>query len=284
MADDERLGFYVFDNLRHSQDQAGGNVHRFDSLDDAVACYEKMPKEWTTALGGSRSDLSELDLVQRRQGVSTLVTDFSNFPEWKSDPQVQQAIGMLVDRLGIGVMVDRTILKSSVLIPLEEQNPENDRYLADKKLRLRAPSSPASAINEAFVQGEGWVSLQKLSELSRDFGYFNPVCPLVTQLNVAYEAEDGRIGQMDVTPREYSHLTERTLEYDLAVHEKGSGLHRETANSLMGKVLQWKDAAIASAGRGEDFERLAQKAKDRARERNAERPGGQEPKARGLEL
>ena len=243
MTDDTKLGFFVFDNLRCSQDGEGGNVYRFDTLDEAVACYERMPQEWTTALGGSRNDLSELDLVQRRQGVNTLVTDFNNFPEWKNDPQVQQAIGALMDKLGIGIMADRSIMEGPIMIPIDAQDPAEDRYLADKKLRLRDSASLTSAINEAFVQGEGWVSSQKLSELSRDFGYHNPNCPFVTQLNVAYEARDGHAGQMDITPREYAFLVERALREALSVQEKGSTARRDTPNDLMRRICQWRDAA-----------------------------------------
>lgn len=272
MANDEKLRFYVFDNLRCSQDGEGGSVYRFDTLDDAVTCYERMPEEWTTALGGSRSDLSELDLVQRRQGVSTLVTDFNNFPEWRSDPQVQQAIGALVDKLGVGLMADRSIIESPILIPLEERDPKEDRYLADKRLRMREPVSPASAINEAFVRGEGWVSAQKLSELSRDFGYSNPSCPFVTQINVAYETESGQVGQMDITPREYGFLAERTLGKELALQEQGAFAAHGTVNALMGQIHRWKEAAAPLSEHEETLQDLTQKAKERASSRNDERP------------
>ena len=274
MANDEKLSFYVFDNLRCSQDGEGSNVHRFEALDDAIAFYEGLPKEWTSALGGSRGDLSELDLVQRRQGSSTLITDFNNFPEWRGDSEVQQAIGALTDRLGIDVMADRSIIEGPILVPIEEQDPADDRYLADKELRLREPGSPASAINEAYLSGEGWVSPQRLSELSRDFGYSNPRCPLVSQLNVAYEAEDGRTGQMDITPREYGFLVEKTLGRELAPSERGSLFERGTVSSLMGQISQWREAAAYAIEHGEAIEQLARKAKERASERNAGRSGG----------
>lgn len=284
MADDEKLGFYVFDNLRCSQDRAGGNVYRFDSLDDAIACYERMPKEWTTALGGSRNDLSDLDLVQRRMGASTLVTDFSNFPEWRDDPQVQQAIGMLVDKLGIGVMADRSIMGRPLLIPLDDRNPADDRYLADKKLRLREAAWPATAINEAFVRDEGWVSPKELIELSRRFGYDDPNCPFVAQLNVAYEADGGRVGQMDIVPREYGFLAERALGLDPELYGQGALFEHGTVNSLMGQIFQWKEAAAPVAGHEETLEQIARKAKERASERNAERPDRPQDRTRSHDM
>ena len=281
MANDEKLAFFVFDNLRCSQDGEGGGVYRFERLDDAVACYERMPKEWTTALGGSRSDLSELDLVQRRQGVSTLVTDFNNFPEWRADAQVQQAIGALVERLGIGLVADRSIIRGPILVPLEGRDPANDRYLSDKKLRLRDAAWPASAINEAFVRGEGWVSPQKLSELSRDFGYSNPSCPFVTQLNVAYEADGGRIGQMDVTPREFGFLVERTLGRELALQSQGAFCEHGTVNSLMGQVHQWREAAAPAAE--SSLDEAKKQARERAGEKNEERPDRLHDRTREME-
>lgn len=285
----DSLAFYVFDNLRCSQDRAGGNVYRFDSLDDAVACYERMPKEWTTALGGSRSDLSELDLVQRRMGVDVLVTDFGNFPEWKADAQVQQAVGALVDRLGIGLMTDRSIVHGPVLVPLEERDPAGDRYLSDKRLRLSDAAWPASAINEAFVSGDGWLSLDELVKLSRDFGYNDPRCPVVTQLNVAYEADDGRIGQMDIAPREFGFLAERTPGRDLTPQNRGYFPDPSIVNSLMGQVFQWKEAAadlaaISAPEREETFEQLARKAKERAYEKNLDRPEKPAAYLRDMEL
>ena len=273
MVDDERLGFYVFDNLRCVQDGEGSSVYRFETLDAAAECFERMPKEWTTALGAGRGDLSELDLVQRRQGEPVLVTDFANFPEWEGDARVQRAIGALVNRLDVRSMLDQSILKDTVVLPLESFPADGNRYLSDKKLRPRNPSWPHTSINEAYVQGEGWVNPRRLAELAASFGYSNPSCPTVTMLNVEYVADDGRIGQMDVTPREYGYMVERTLGKGLTQRgDSFDGLG--TPNRLMERVQEWREAAAAAplAECEERLDDLARKARSRAVEKNVERP------------
>ena len=272
MADDERLSFYVFDNLRCAQDGEGGNVYRFETLDAAAECFERMPKGWTTALGAGRGDLSELDLVQRRQGEPVLVTDFANFPEWAGDARVQRAIGVLVNRLDVRSMLDQSILKDTVVLPLESFPADGSRYLSDKKLRPRNPSWPHTSINEAYIQSEGWVSPRRLAELAASFGYSNPSCPTVTMLNVEYVADDGGRGQMDVTPAEYGYMVERTLGKGLS-QRRASFDGLGTLNRLMERVQEWRKAAAAapSAECEESFDDFARKARSRAAERNAER-------------
>ena len=272
MENGKELCFYVFDNLRCAQDGEGGNVYRFDSLDSAIECFERMPREWTTALGAGRGGLSELDLVQRRQGEPVLVTDFANFPAWANDAQVQRAVGALTNRLDVRSMLDHSILKDTVVLPLESFPADGNRYLSDKRLLPRNPSWPHTSINEAYVRDEGWVSPRRLAELAASFGYSNPRCPEVTMLNVEYVADDGRRGQMDVTPAEYGYMVERTLGREASGRDAFIA-DLGTPNRLMERVQEWREAAAApSAERGESFDDLARKARGRAAERNAERP------------
>ena len=261
-----KLSFYIFDNLRCNQDREGGNVHRFDTVQEAVAVFKYISAEhptWTTALGGSIFGPSEVDFIQRRMGTNALVTDYKNMEYWRDDSGAKQAIDAAAQSLNVKWQLDNSITENSIMIPYEPDDVPLEAYFARMELRPTNPDSPLTSIQEAFVQGEGWLSLQELQTAARAFGYDNPECLKVTRLNVAYveESPSGsrRTGYVDMAPSDFKQMQ---VAY-VASHERDEGAQAK--------------------GAGESVEDLAKEAKGRVAEKNLARPEKTQPsKSRDL--
>lgn len=254
------LSFYIFDNLRCNQDREGGNVHRFDTVQEAVAVFKYISAEhptWTTALGGSIFGTSEVDFVQRRMGANALVMDYKNMEYWKDNPDARQAIDAAAQGLNVEWQLDNSITKNSIMVPYEPDEAPLDAYFARMELRPTDPDNPLTSIQEAFVQGHGWLSLQELQVASRAFGYHNPECPKVSRLNVAYVAESPsgsrRTGYVDMTPSDFRQMQAAYV------------------------ASREREAGAQAKGTGKSVGDLVKQAKDRAIEKNLVRP--EKPKA-----
>ena len=250
-----KLSFYIFDNLRCNQDREGGNVHRFDTVQEAVAVFKYISAEhptWTTALGGSIFGTSEVDFVQRRMGTNALVTDYKNMDYWKDNPDAKQAIGAAAQGLNVEWQLDSSFAKGSVMVPYEPDEAPLDAYFARMELRPIDPVNPLTSVQEAFAQGHGWLSLQELQAMVRVSGDHNPECPKVTRLNVAYVEESpsgGRqTGYVDMAPSDFKQMQAAYI----ASHEREAGAQAKNEGKSVGD--------------------LAKEAKDRAIEKNLARP------------
>ena len=227
------LSFYIFDNLRCNQDREGGNVHRFDTVQEAVAVFKYISAEhptWTTALGGSIFGTSEVDFVQRRMGANALVMDYKNMEYWKDNPDAQRAIDAAAQGLNVEWQLDNSITKNSIMVPYEPDEAPLDAYFARMELRPTDPDNPLTSIQEAYVQGHGWLSLQELQAASRAFGYHNPERPKMPRLNVAYAAESPsgsrRTGYVDMAPSDFRQMQAAYVasrEREAGAQAKGTG-------------------------------------------------------------
>ena len=254
------LSFYIFDNLRCNQDREGGNVHRLDTVQEAVAVFKYISAEhptWTTALGGSIFGTSEVDFVQRRMGANALVMDYKNMEYWKDNPDAQRAIDAAAQGLNVEWQLDNSITKNSIMVPYEPDEAPLDAYFARMELRPTDPDNPLTSIQEAYVQGHGWLSLQELQAASRAFGYHNPECPKVSRLNVAYAAESPsgsrRTGYVDMAPSDFRQMQAAYV------------------------ASREREAGAQAKGTGKSVEDLAKEAKNRATEKSLIRP--EKPKA-----
>lgn len=210
------LRFYVFDNLLAQEQGTSGNLYRFDTLEEAIRCYQAQPTDWMTALGARMDGGRELDLAQRRGGVSVLITDYQELPAWLDSPSVQEAVRALTRELRFPLKSDRHLLGRPILVPLDRPTAGNDPYLIDKTLRMKEPSDIQSSINEAFVPGEGWMDRAELEAFLRLPANRYPNVPTVSLLNVSYRADDGSIGQMDITPEEFAFLRQKAQDREMS--------------------------------------------------------------------
>lgn len=237
------LSFYVIDNLRYRQDQTAScfKITRFDKLEDAVQAYCAMPKEYTSAIGGSLSGgkfgVGEMDFVHRKNGDDVLVNDFRFSERW-DHPLVNEAVQNLISAMHIEYESDcRMFGDKTVLVPLRQPADDHlDSYFMDKYLRpkdgaeqevarkwgspeMYSASHPMhsehllSAINEVFVEGQGWMKGQAfLEELHSIDEYSSPERLKVCRININYVDMNDRWGQGDLNPHQFALLKKQTVE------------------------------------------------------------------------
>ena len=202
--------YYVFDNLRANQDHAGGNVLRYSSLSEALFAYkviQAIHPEWTIALGGSINRTHEIDYVQRRGGSDNcLITDYQKLDAFKDDPRVLKDIETAMIDLRVDWQVDHDLTGNSILVPQEFGVLPLDSYLSNMVPRPIDPENVLTCVQEAYVEGEGWISLHELKELASFSNAELPHPPKVTSFNIAYEMRDlasNRSGYVDVSPSDF---------------------------------------------------------------------------------
>ena len=215
------LSYYIFKDLRASQNnnhKEGFQVLRFNSLQDAISEFRRLPKEWTTALGIHISANSEIDLVQRREGEPVLSGDYQRIPVFYGNPDVQAAVQTLVEDLKIQWQSEyRVFSNSPVLIPIvPEMDFIRDRAINGKHLLPQQTNALFTAIQEVYTPDEGWVDTMKIRALADKFGYNDPHVPKITSLHVRYADEQGQVHTGDMSPYNFILLQERTklLEHD----------------------------------------------------------------------
>lgn len=216
---ENQVSYYVFNDLRFQQnDRHDFDIFRFDTLEEAMSKFRQIPPDMTPALGMHRDARSELDLLHRREGDAVLVTDYLNFPKWRTDPDVQKAVDTACAAFDVQWQMDSRCLNTTILIPLErgfECLP--NRVFSDKNLRLADPAhfghqpSIYSAINEGYVEGEGWLAYPALRQNAERFGFHDPHCVKVRQFNINYIDTQGRTGQADISPMDLQILLERHI-------------------------------------------------------------------------
>ena len=234
--EDNKLSFYVVENLRFQQDKKGGfNLTRYDKLQDALVAFAEMPREYTSALGGTLG-VREIDFVHRKNGENVQINDFKFIEHW-DNPLVHRAVNMIKSRLGIEYESDLKMFHKSVLIPVQEfEKPKINSYFMDKYLRPRegvekeirrkygdpamyGPTHPMhyehlySAVNEVFVGGKGWMNAEKFfKKLNSISEYDSPERLKVMKLNINYVDLNGRVGQADINPSDFALLKKQTIE------------------------------------------------------------------------
>lgn len=239
---DEKLTYYVVENLRYEQDKTGGwKLTRYDNLPDALAAFAALPKEYTTALGasltGGKFGVGEIDLVHRKNGDVVLVNDFKFIERW-DNPLVRRAVTEVINKLGVAFESDlRLFGGKTVLVPLQPWEPQKlNSYFMDKYLRpaegaeqeaVRRYGDPAmygadhpvhseyllSSIDEVFLFGGGWLNgkdfLAKLNSIDE---YASPARLKVMNININYVDINGREGQADISPADFALLKKQTVE------------------------------------------------------------------------
>ena len=221
MSFQENLSYYIFKDLRASQNnnyKEGFQVLRFDSLQDAISEFRKLPKEWTTALGIHISANSEIDLVQRREGEPVLSGDYLRIPSFYSNPDVRSAVRSLLAELKIQWQSEyRVFTKSPVLIPIvPDMDFIRDRAINGKHLLPEHPKALFTAIQEIYTPDKGWQDAKEIYAEASNFGYNNPHVPKITTLHVRYADEQGQPHSGDLSPYNFILLRERTqlMEHD----------------------------------------------------------------------
>lgn len=230
----DSISFYIFKDLRAQQNgtvPVGNEVLRFDKLQDAIDEFNRLPNEWTTALG-VQVDSREIDLVQRREGAPILSGDYQRIAFYSGNREVNTVVNTLVDKLSIEWQSDYRIFGSKpIMFPIEPNlDYIRDRFLNGKHLYPDDPRHLITAIREAYIPEKGWLPLADVYDAVQAFGYNNPHTPKITKLHVRYADENGKVSEGDVSPYNFILLKERTL--------------------LMGRDT---DASKALAGALEDF-------------------------------
>lgn len=213
--DNKKLSYYIFKDLRAAQNNnipEGNEVLRFDSLSEAIAEFQRLPTGWTTALGIHISPVSELDLVQRRDGTPVLSGDYQRIPEYFGNSDVQAAVRTLVDELNIEWQSDyRVFGHMPVQIPVVlDHNFTRDRILNGKHLDADDLQHSITAVQELYVPEQGWQPLADVYAEAEKFGYACPHTPRVTTLHVRYADEKGQVRTGDMNPYNFILLQERT--------------------------------------------------------------------------
>lgn len=233
---EDRLLFYVVENLRHEQDKSGNfTITRYGRLEDAIKAFNELPSNYTSALGGTLGK-GEIDFIHRINGESVLVNDFKFVETW-DNPLVHRALEMIKSRLGVEYESDvRMFNGHSVIVPLQNEKPVLNSYFMDKYLRPREGAEEAvvfrygspeqypenhpvhtehfnTAVNEFFVGGQGWISGEEFfNKLNSINAYENPERLKVMKININYEDMNGRTGQADINPHEFALLRKQTIE------------------------------------------------------------------------
>lgn len=244
IAEEPLMKFYVYNNLRGRLDNVKMEVFRFDNLADAIAKYKELPKEWTTALGGSIGGVSELDFVQRINGKNALVQDFKQIPRFGERGDMMNVLNVLKEELAIQFrLVPDIHPRVSVLERFYELDAVTGSAKGKKPLsayydgKVLYPSSQAlnSAIQEVCVEGKGWMEPKEFVALCED-GYSDSYRPVVQFINAAYvEPETGYVGQADISAGDFVKFKEKTAAF-LKERENGSiDVQIASAQKVLGK-------------------------------------------------
>ena len=213
MKNNKDLSFYVYNNLRATQDGGKHELYRFEHLKDAIQKFNELPKEWTTAIGGSLNRVAEVDFVHRIVGEPVFVTDYERMDRFNGREDVMESLEILKRTLNIkNELLSGILPHISVLAPIDENKTLNS-YYEGKVLSTRNGKHLMESIDDAFVEGKGWMSFKDYQNLNTN-PYSNPYHPLVTSLNVKYmDPQTNYIGYMDISPRQYLMVEVQTKEY-----------------------------------------------------------------------
>lgn len=102
-----KLAFYVVNNLRFQQVGENFAIQRQLTLPQAIALYNGYRPEQVSAIGATIDNGFDIDIVQRRAGVNTLVSDYQKMNRWKYNPELcVSAVSMMIGALDIRQQFD----------------------------------------------------------------------------------------------------------------------------------------------------------------------------------
>ena len=107
------------------------------------------------------------------------------------------------------------------LIPLERKT------LGTDSRGLPVTKTERSSRNETYVRGHGWLNNDERDRVHKEYGQAD-FHTLVEKINVSYIDDNGRLGQMDITPDEYAAFSDRTyLEENKERYEAAKAKYEE---------------------------------------------------------
>jgi len=209
--------YYVVDHL-----PTAANIFRYDTPEEAIACYKLLDPSLQSAIGSSIGGVHEIDLIHRRSHNTPVYLKDSEQIEpglWRGSPEARDALVHILDKLNVTHELNSQIFGGhlpSVLVDLDRNLDKTiDRYYESSILFPDRPRQYTSTIKEVYAQGHGWVKtdafLRMLQNgIPRDQRGNLPDY-YVNRLSVRYmDMKTGYFGQADVSPREYTLLCEKT--------------------------------------------------------------------------
>lgn len=209
--------YYVVDHL-----PTMANIYRFDTPDEAIACYKGLDPGLRSAIGSSFGGVHELDHIHRcANGLSVLVTsaDSIETPLWRDSPEIQNAIDRMISALSVQHERNSTIFgpqSPSVIIELERYaDRPMDSYFCHSILFPALPNQYLSAIDEVFVMGHGWLNPKAFHRLLQDSrsgrNGEGQKDLFVERLSVRYlDTQSGYSGTAEISPQQYGLLLKRS--------------------------------------------------------------------------
>ena len=233
--------YYVIDHL-----PSMANIYRFDSMEEAIACYRAIDPALRSAIGSSFGGFHEMDHIHRcGNDIPVLVTasDHIKNPLWRDSVEIQNAIDYMIAALGVTCQRSHGLFGNqipSTIIALERhQQPCLDRYFRHSILLPSVPGQYNSSITEAYVMGHGWLTSDAFFRLLRDSLPGRDGVPkdvFLERLNVRYlDTHNGYIGEADISPAQFVLLrqrTERLLSPDVIKADIGALLSMYCENDL----------------------------------------------------
>ena len=215
--DETQWTYYVVDHL-----PTMSNIYRFDTTDEAIACYKCLHPSLRSAIGSSLGGIHELDHIHRcANGLSVLVTaaDSMETPLWRDSPEIQSAIDKMISELSVQHERNNTIFgpqSPSVIIELERYADRPlDSYFCQSILFPDVPNQYLSAIDEVFVMGHGWMEPKGFHRLLQDSrpgrNGEGQKDLFVERLSVRYlDTQSGYSGTAEISPQQYGLLLKRS--------------------------------------------------------------------------
>lgn len=115
------------------------------------------------------------------------------------------------------------------LIPIERKT-----LIADER-GLPITKIENSSRNETFVKGHGWLNNEERDRVHKEYNRAD-FHSLVEKINVSYIDDNGRYGQMDITPDEYSVFSDRTYSAENKErYEAAKAKHQELISQADGE-------------------------------------------------
>lgn len=207
--------YYVFikDDAPASPKEAA--FYRYDTVQEASALFNFIQTEHpdlNISLGIHKDFTRRADIIERTGGVTALSDQYQYTNPWKGDKSVGLAAKEASRRVGAAWRMDRELVGTPILIPNERSTGFLPEYFDGKSLCPEVLGQPQTSIQEAFVQGLGWMSLDGLKAVAKHRGYGNPEIPAVSHYLVAYRVDgNGSKGTVSISPAEYKTLEERYL-------------------------------------------------------------------------
>ena len=204
--------YYVVDNVPRMS-----NIYRFDTVQEAIDKYQSLPNDVIKAIGSSKDNRYEIDHIHCRAGQNVLVMDSANRSPWKDSYKLQESIDTMIAYLNVQYQMSSLFGKQypSAIVELERyKSPELDNYFQNKLLRPADPKHFITAVNEVFVEGEGWMNteafLKKLDDSRPKAIGEGAKANFVTRLNIMYIDNTGHCSQVDISTKDFVLLKEKT--------------------------------------------------------------------------